>query len=146
MIRSVLVVCIGNICRSPMAEALLRRAVVDLNISVASAGLGALVGRPADPIADELMREAGIDISAHRARQIDESMVQDHDLILVMDEAQREDLSGRFPRARGKIHSLGRWGGFEVPDPYRAPRSAFTQALELIERGVRDWHERLGKL
>lgn len=68
MIKTVLVVCVGNICRSPMAEGLLKRALPEAN--VASAGLGALVGQPADPYAVALMSGLGLDISGHRARQL----------------------------------------------------------------------------
>ncbi len=68
MIRHILVVCVGNICRSPMAEALLRDALRGQeDITVESAGLGALVGYPADKHAVELMKERSIDITAHRA-------------------------------------------------------------------------------
>jgi protein-tyrosine phosphatase len=55
-----------------------------------------------------------------------------------------------LPAARGRVHSIGRWGKFDVPDPYRQPRPAFERALALIERGVDDlerafWPERLNR-
>jgi protein-tyrosine phosphatase len=72
MLNRILVVCIGNICRSPMAESLLAQRLSGRSpdIWVGSAGLAALVGRPADPIAQTLMQERGLAISDHRARQI----------------------------------------------------------------------------
>ena len=67
-ITHILVVCVGNICRSPMAEALLRDALTGPEeITVKSAGLGALVGQAADKHAVELMKERGMDLIAHRA-------------------------------------------------------------------------------
>ena len=84
MIRHILVVCVGNICRSPMAEALLRDALREQqDITVESAGLGALVDHPASEHAVTLMRERGLDISGHRARQITPDMVHAADLVLV---------------------------------------------------------------
>ena len=83
MLNRVLVVCVGNICRSPMAEAMLRaRLGRRPRFEVSSAGVGALVGHPADPFAMELMRERGLDIAAHRARQVTPELVAAHDLVL----------------------------------------------------------------
>lgn len=143
MFERILVVCTGNICRSPIAEALLAHALSEQRFTVSSAGLGALVGHPADPVACELMQSVGIDISAHRARQISASIVNDHDLILVMESGQRQALSARFPQARGKTYRWGEWGEFDVPDPYRLSRGAFEYAFELIERGLADWLPKL---
>ena len=81
--KSVLVVCIGNICRSPMGQALLAAAAP--GIEVTSAGTGALIGQQADPIARELMTARGLDIEGHVARQINQAMCQSADLILTMD-------------------------------------------------------------
>jgi protein-tyrosine phosphatase len=145
MFNRVLIVCIGNICRSPMAEALLAASVADSHpeVSVESAGLGALVGRPADPIAHELMQEQGIDISSHRARQLKPDMVRQYDLILTMEESQVSGVLSLDPSARGKVHCLGKWGDFEVPDPYQQPRNAFEHALSLIEQAVADWKSKI---
>lgn len=136
MFSSILVVCIGNICRSPMAEALLRQMLPAARVS--SAGLGALVGRPAEPFAQELMRERGIDISAHRARQITAELVRDSELVLVMESGQVRDLERVSGTARGRTFRLGHWGDFEIPDPYEQPREAFERALREIERGLVD--------
>lgn len=133
-------VCIGNICRSPMAEALLRRdlAASHPNVRVESAGLHALVGHPADPIAVELMKERGVELEAHRARQLTPPMVREADLILVMDGRQQKAIEEMYPPARGKVHRLGKWQDADIPDPYRQPREAFVNALTLIERGLAD--------
>lgn len=142
--RSVLVVCIGNICRSPMGEALIAAALPHLKVG--SAGIGALVGQPADPLARALMAERGIDIEAHRARQLTTLMCQEADLILVMDEEQRLYVNQRHPFARGKLFRLGEVARVDIPDPYRLGRPAFDQALQLIEAGANAWTERIKKL
>ena len=144
----ILVVCIGNICRSPMAEALLRR---DLQVSgsgaeVSSAGLGALVGHPADDIAQRLMERRDLDISGHRARQLDQQLIQQADLVLVMEQSHRRSVETQYPTARGKVFRLGEWSGLDVPDPYRQPEAAFEYALELIDKGVNDWVAKLKEL
>ena len=104
MIDSILVVCVGNICRSPMAEGLLRQSLPDRRI--ASAGIDALAGQPADPIAIELMRARDLDITAHRARQLQPRMIIDAGMVLVMELAHRRHLESQYPPARGKIFRL----------------------------------------
>ena len=92
LFKNILVVCIGNICRSPMAEGLLKHALVACNkdgCTVSSAGLSALTGHPPDPKACQLMIEKGIDISYYRACQLNKEMIRKADLILVMESAHK---------------------------------------------------------
>jgi protein-tyrosine phosphatase len=142
--KSVLVVCIGNICRSPMGEALIAAAMPHLRVS--SAGIGALVGQPADAVARELMAERGLNIESHRARQLTNLMCQEADLILAMDEEQRLHINQRHPLTRGKLFRLGEVARVDIPDPYRLGRPAFEQALQLIDAGAIAWAERIRKL
>ena len=144
MIRHILVVCVGNICRSPMAEALLKRELRGQgDYKVESAGLGALVGHPASEHSVDLMAELGEDISAHRARQIHPDMVAAADLVLVMEAGHRKAIDDADPTARGKVHRLGEWQGRDIMDPYRKPRAAFEVALEDIREGVASWAKRI---
>ena len=144
MIRHILVVCVGNICRSPMAEALLRRELRGQDgITVESAGLGALVGHAASEHSVELMMDAGIDISAHRARQIHPDMVREADLVLVMEARHKRAIDDADPTARGKVHRLGEWQDRDIDDPYRQPRKAYEEALRDIETGVASWVTRI---
>ena len=144
MIRHILVVCVGNICRSPMAEGLLKDALREqTDITVESAGLGALVGHPADDYALELMTELGVDISAHRARQIHPDMVRDADLVLVMESGHKRAIDDADATARGKVYRIGEWQDREIDDPYRQPRAAFADALEEIQEGVASWVEKI---
>jgi len=144
MIRHILVVCVGNICRSPMAEALLRDALKGREeVVVESAGLGALVGEPASGFSVELMQERGLDITGHRAQQLTPELITRADLILVMESGHRRAVDENEPTARGKLYRLGEWQDLEIPDPYRQPREAFEETLKLIDKGVADWVERL---
>ena len=144
MIRHILVVCVGNICRSPMAEALLKHELREEDgVTVKSAGLGALVGHPASEHSVELMTERGIDISAHRARQIHPDMVRDADLVLVMEAGHKRAIDDADPTARGKVHRLGEWQGRDIEDPYRRLKSAYEIALADIDDGVVSWVEKI---
>ncbi|SAL70424.1 protein tyrosine phosphatase [Caballeronia cordobensis] len=141
MIRSVLMVCEGNICRSPLAAAMLAQALPDLEVD--SAGTHALVGAPAAAHAIDLMRERGIGLSGHVARTVNLQMMRSHDLILVMTLGQRDELLARFPFARGRVYRLLHDAQDDVADPYRQDRAAFEASLVQIEGGVRYWLDRL---
>jgi protein-tyrosine phosphatase len=142
--NSILVVCEGNICRSPMAQGLLAAALP--RMQVRSAGLGALIGMPADKTAVRLMQERGIDIAAHRAVQINRQMCAQSDIVLVMDFEQRKRLETMYPQACGRIYHLGEYGKRDIPDPYRQSDLAFREALSLIEEGSREWLLRIQRL
>jgi protein-tyrosine phosphatase len=137
MFSRVLVVCLGNICRSPMGEVLLREALkAQRGLTVASAGIRAVVGRGADPMAVTLMRERGLDLTAHKAQQLTPQMVKDFELILVMEKAQQRAIEALEPTSRGRVHCIGRWGDFEVPDPYGKDRAAFEESLQRLDEGI----------
>jgi protein-tyrosine phosphatase len=140
----ILVVCIGNVCRSPMAEGLLARALP--GYEVRSAGVGALIGRPAEPFAVQLMAEQGIDISEHRAQQISGQLVGWADLILVMDLEQKKYVETHYIASRGKVFRIGEEAGADVPDPYRAAIGGFRMSLGVIEEGVKFWTEQIPRL
>ncbi len=144
MFKNVMMVCIGNICRSPMAEVLLQHNNPDLNVF--SSGLGALVGKPADPSSVELMKEKGIDLTKHCAQQINSVLVSKSDLILTMEQKHVNAIQSKYPESRGKVHLIGKWiDNQEVPDPYKKDKDAFISALSLIESGLDGWQKKLWK-
>ena len=142
--KSILVLCEGNICRSPMAEGLLAAGLRGMDVR--SAGLGALVGNPADPIAVELMRERGIDIGRHRAVQVNRSLCLESDLILVMDDEQRQRLQKMYPQVHGRVFRIGQYADLDVPDPYRQPTQAFRTALSILDESIEHWKQRIQRL
>ena len=121
-----------------MAEALLKHTLRGRGgpVVVESAGISALVGYPADPLAQELMIKRGLDLSSHRARQLTPELVRSFELVLVMEAGQQRAVESMDSSARGRVHRVGRVGKYDVPDPYRRGRAAFEESLELIERGV----------
>lgn len=143
-ISRILVVCIGNICRSPMAEAMLKHALPACSVS--SAGLGALVGHPAHPHARSLVSERGLDISAHRARQLASWMVKEADLVLVMDHMQKHHVESNFPVAKGKVFRLGEPNRLDIADPYQHDIAAFQEAANLIAQNVSAWVGRINAI
>lgn len=144
MIRRVLVVCIGNICRSPMAEGLFGKVMPEVQIG--SAGLSAMVGHGADPIAVQIMAGVGVDISAHRARMLTDAIARDADIILVMDNLQKQQISMQYPYTRGKVFGLSEATKQDIPDPYRQPPEVFHTVFSLIENGVNEWAKRINSI
>lgn len=136
-------VCSGNICRSPLAAAVLAGQDLPKVISVASAGIGALVGSAAHPEAIRVAQLQGLDIKGHRARQFDQALAQAHDLVLVMEHIQRQWIEQGFPYLRGRVHLLGKWQNHEIADPFRKGPQAFDAALVEIVQAIADWRLRL---
>jgi len=133
----ILTLCIGNICRSPMAEGFLKR---DLEGAwIESAGLGALVGEAADPHAVQCILDQGIDISAHRARQLEQELLQGTEIVLTASKAQVGEVERLYPWTRGRVFRLGHWLGYDIDDPYRKGIVAFRMACHTIELAVESW-------
>ena len=145
MYERILVVCTGNICRSPVAEFLLRDALLKAGRKpdLQSAGVGALVGHPAEPTAIEIMRERGLDLGSHKARQASVALCRWAELVLVMEAHHRDALGDIDPTVRGKTFLLGHWQKQEIPDPYQRSREVWDESVRLIDAGVAEWLKRL---
>ncbi len=140
MFNNILIVCIGNICRSPMAQGLFVDAFKDNpSYTIRSAGLSALVGQTPDKLACELMLNKGIDISSYIACQLNTEMIIAADIILVMDLIQQDIITSKEMSAKGKIFRVGEWSGFDIPDPYKKDLAHFENSLQLIELGLGQW-------
>lgn len=140
-IQNILVVCVGNICRSPMAEYFLKNARPDLHIE--SAGLSAMVGHQADDKAIACMDNKNIDMRAHIAKQINAELIKKSDLILVMSHNQQKHIEQTWPFAKGKVFMLGHWQNINVPDPYKHDQAFFIETCDNIQRYVIDWQSHL---
>ena len=145
MFKNILIVCVGNICRSPMAEHLLQYKIKKqgMGTRVSSAGLGALIDQGADEYAIEVMSEHGIDGTTHRARQLDHEIVKRNELILVMEHWQKKEIESLYPYARGRVHLLGKWADVEISDPYKKSKDAFVHAFEKINKACDQWCNKL---
>ena len=141
MFESILVVCEGNLCRSPVAAALLRR---DTGRQVTSAGVAALAGRDMDPTAREVAADTGLICPPHRARQLDQELCSRADLILVMEQRQREHILHIAPESTGKTLLFGKWlDEREIPDPFRRSREAYQQVHRILAEASAAWAARL---
>ena len=144
MINRVLIVCVGNICRSPMAESALRHRLGSNGAVVESAGLAALAGSPVDPLAESVLAEHGLSANSHVARQVDASLISAADVVLAMDRRHLSAIHALVPHARGKTFLLGKWqGDIEIADPYGRQRQAFEQAYRMIDQAVDSWRTHL---
>lgn len=143
MFDSILVVCTGNICRSPIGERFLRNLLPGKKID--SAGTGALVGHGADSGAVNIADKHGLSLEGHIGRQFTSSIGRQYDLILVMEKTHLEEIGRIAPEARGKTMLFGHWLSYrEIPDPYRKSEEAFASVYQLIEQAGRLWAEKLG--
>jgi protein-tyrosine phosphatase len=138
---SVLFVCTANICRSPMAAALLRaRLQKELENwqewRVDSAGTWALEGEMAAKNSRMVMSERGLDISQHLARTVAAEMLNDYQLILTMEPGQKEALQVEFPAAARRVFLLGEMDDSlsAVEDPYGGPIEGYRVAADKIDR------------
>lgn len=140
-IKNILVVCIGNICRSPMAEYLLKNECPELEIH--SAGIAALVDHPADEKANVCMQSLNIDMSKHSARKLNMTLIKEADLILVMSQNQLKHIEQTWPFAKGKTFRLGHWQAKNISDPYQHEQKVFDETCQLIQQCVADWKKHI---
>lgn len=135
----VLMVCTGNICRSPMAAGLASHLLPERlrdRVQITSAGVSALQDHPAEPNAIAAMSEIGIDISSHRARQITRRLVGVVDLILTMEVMQREIVRDLLLPEKEKVRLLTDFCPHsrepDIKDPYGGPLVAYQVCRDTL--------------
>ena len=134
--KTVLFVCTANVCRSPMAEAIFNALAEDrgLHFRARSSGLAALEDEPIAPKARAALEEVGIPVGHHRARQVNESMLREADLVLAMTPRHMAQLRERYGSLSYKVHTLPRYasgapGEDGISDPYGQAMTAYRASL-----------------
>lgn len=137
----ILAVCTGNICRSPMAEGILRSMLGETGvIHISSAGTHALQGNPASEFALIASSEQGIDISGHRARALDEKLIRENTMILCMEPLHIEWILSLDSSAGKSVYSLPAFLENsklkKIPDPYGSSLREYRECFAAIHRCI----------
>ena len=146
----ILFICTGNTCRSPMAEAFLKKSWPQKpkeKIKVKSAGTNAITNSKPSEFATKVMREKGIDISSHRATPLTPEIVKEYDLILTMEERHRQRVINLFPFVREKVWLLSEFSSGkkeDILDPAGSYLSTYRELALRIEKEINKLIERLG--
>ncbi len=141
--KTLLFVCTGNTCRSPMAEYLFRaRAGAGFGWRAESAGVAAAGGNPASPEAVEALRERGIDLTPHRSRPLTRALAESADLIAVMSEGHEREILRRWPDLRDRVRRLTSFGFAaeppDIPDPIGQSLFTYRRVRDSIEQAIAD--------
>ena len=138
-VQSVLFVCQGNICRSPLAEAYFRSLIEKQGrpITVRSAGLETTPGKPAHSNAIAVALEHRLSLDGHATNQVDMELLDQSDLIIVMEIAQKDRIRRVNPRSKGRVLLLGGFdsvGPLEIADPYNGTSEDFQSCFRQVSR------------
>lgn len=153
-IESILFVCTGNLCRSPIAEGILKDRVKregPQGIRIESAGTWGLEGEPAARHAIDVCSERGVDISGHVARRLSPEMIERSDLVLTMEMEHLQEVLDLDPDALAKTRMLSQYGDEDkridrpIRDPYQRPKQAYVRCFEEIEAHVNALFDQLLK-
>jgi protein-tyrosine-phosphatase len=147
---SVLFVCTANLCRSPMAMAILRSKVGHScdEWRIESAGTWAAKGVRANPKTQQIITEFGMDISDHRSQIVSPELLKSFNLILTMEPGHKEALQIEFPEVSGRIYLLSEMIGlnFMITDPVGGEIEEYRATAREIERIISDGFEKITRL
>ncbi len=143
-----LVLCTGNLCRSPLAGAILERMAGErgVPVEVRTRGLMAVEGKPPPPETLRAAREAGLDLSGHLGRRLNAEDLEWADRVLVMEPWQKETVLG-MRRGGARVQGLWEWAPGapgEIPDPYMEDPGAHLRTVRLLEQALAAWWEEGG--
>ena len=142
--KNILVVCLGNICRSPTAERIFQKKLPLARIS--SAGISAMVGHDMDRKSASLLEANGYNSEKHIARKLNAEEVFKADLVLVMEKSHQDFMIKHSPEYSGKIFLLGKWEkNINIHDPYRKSNEMFNYVFNQIEKNCTEWCAKLSK-
>jgi len=140
--KTVLFVCTGNTCRSPMAEALFLHRQGNMGWKAHSAGVFAEMGAPASPNSVEAMAEIGVDITNHRSQPLIPVMVKEANLIVTMSAGHAAHIRDRFPEVGNKVFLINAFGTSKVPadvsDPFGGSLNTYKRTRDEIDRALSD--------
>lgn len=149
---NILVICTANQCRSPIAASMLERALrqrfPETEWHVSSAGTWARPGVPATAAMQTLAQERGIDLSAHRSREVDQAMLSAADLVLVMESGHKEALNIEFADLADRFHLFSEMAGpgYSIADPIGGSAAQYRYTAEELERLIAGGVDRIGEL
>jgi len=147
---SILFVCTANVCRSPMAMAIMRGLVEDSveTWRIESAGTWSVEGAQAAIRAQIVVAENGQDLSTHRSRSVNKEMLESFNLILTMEHGHREAINIEFPGLGNRVRLFSEMIGlsYDIPDPIGKPQQAFEDTYRELEQILRHGYERIRKL
>lgn len=140
--KSILLVCSGNTCRSPMAAALLNKILREKGLDpqqyrIATAGLSAAPGWPASPEAVHALHLEGLDISGHRSRVLDEAMVEEADVVLTMTANHRRRILEQYMQPGDKVFTLAGFAGdieADIVDPFGMDAVKYIESAAELKR------------
>ncbi|MGC5905481.1 protein tyrosine phosphatase [Providencia stuartii] len=142
MFNNILVVCMGNICRSPTGERLLQAHFPDKKVH--SAGIIAKEDLPAYDSAIRIVQNHNLSLDNHQSRRLTSELCKEADLILVMENDHIDRIHQQFPETRGKVMLFGQWlNKTEIPDPHKRSDEMFEHVYQLMEKAVIQWQGKI---